>query len=164
MRGKMLQVEHLRARLFQVGEQAAFPRPGQAADDEPAKWLHEFRQIVDHGAAEGFVATFQLSRIPSDFTQNVGERAAALTAAPAVHQWAPRARLILQFRLEMARDIGGHERRACFPGAERRDLLVERSHASPLFIREYRQISRTWNVVECELGRSAHVHDLVKLG
>ena len=164
MRGKPLQVQHLRARPFQVREQAAFPRAGQPADNQPAKRLYQFRQVGDHGAAEGLVATLQLPRIPSDLAQDVSERGAALTATPAVHQRAPCARLVLQFRLEMACDVGGHERCACFPGGERRHLLVESPHASAFFIREYGQISRTGNMVECELGRSAHVHDLVKLG
>ena len=66
---------------------------------------------------------------------------------------------MLKLFCQMARDIGGDQRRAGFLGVERRGLLVQGADARALIVVENRRRDRTRNVVMRELGRRAHIDD-----
>jgi hypothetical protein len=57
------------------------------------------------------IAAVELHRTPADLVQYVGERAAALSAAPAVDQWLPVTRFIGERAVEHCRDVSRDERR-----------------------------------------------------
>ena len=62
----------------------------------------------------------------------------------------------------MARDIARDQRRAHAPRLEAGDLLVGIAHPRPLLIVEHRQVEGARHVVLIELGRAAHVDDVVE--
>ena len=107
------EVERLRAFGGERGEQAALARAGEAADRPRNGSAPAARQPRDDVAAIRAVAAVELHRAPADLVQHVRQRAAALAAAPAVHERRPVARLVGERGLE-------HRARCCARPARRR--------------------------------------------
>ena len=113
--------------------------------------------------AIGLVAAVELDCGPADFGQDVGQRAAAVAAAPAIDQRLPVARLVGKLRLQVARDVVRDQGGAHFLCFEGIDLLVERADPHPLLVVQHRAVDGAGQVVEGELALAAHVDDGVEM-
>jgi hypothetical protein len=102
----------------------------------------------------------ELHRAPADLAQHVGERAAALAAAPAVDERRPVARLCGEWTLQHRRDVACDQCRAGTPRRKRRVLCVHRADARALRVVQHRMTRGPRNVVVGELGGAAHVDAL----
>ena len=89
-----------------------------------------------HRGAESLVAPFDDADLESDLSQHQRQRAAALSAAPAISQRLPAAGLVDHLALDVPGDIGGHQRGAALLRFERADLLVDRAYELALLVVE----------------------------
>src|SRR2546422_11014090 len=88
------EVERLRAGARQRGEQPAFARACQTADDDEADPQRQPRELGDAVAPVGAISAFELHGAPADFVENRGQGTAALPAAPAIDERLPLARAL----------------------------------------------------------------------
>ena len=125
--------------------------------------LRHARELGDDVAPVRSIAAFELHCAPADFVQHVGERTAALSAAPAVHEGPPFARPRGESGVEHGRDVARDDRGAELAGRERRGR-VERTHAGALGVVEHRMVRRRRDAILRELGGAAHVDAVGVLG
>src|ERR1022692_1579726 len=151
-----LEIENLRAFHRECGEEPAFTRSGEAAQDHETIARGKHFQPADHMPAIRSVAAVELHRTPADLVQDVGERAAALSAAPAIDQRFPVARLVGERTVEHRGDVSCHERRAQ-PARLECGTGVQGADAGALGVVEHRQIHCTGNVIVRELRRASHI-------
>ena len=82
-----------------------------SANDAQRETRGECGQIGHHLSSIRAITAFELPRLPAYASQDVGQRTAAIAAAPAVNQRLPVFRLRFELRLQMmrdvARDVGG---------------------------------------------------------
>ncbi len=155
--GEALEIEHLRALCRERLDEATLAGAGESADHLVAKPRGQGEELRAHVAPVGPVAAGEPRRAPADFAQDVGERTAALTAAPAVDQWCPVARLVRERAFEHRGDVARNDRGAEASRGERRFLRVHRADARPLGVVQHRMIDGARNVVLREFRGAAHV-------
>jgi hypothetical protein len=95
----------------------------------------------------------------ADLPEHQAERAAALSAAPAVDERRPLARQLEHVALEVRGDVARREDRAALSRGEGRDLLVLGAHGGALGVVERRPVDRAGQPVERVLAFRAGVDD-----
>src|SRR6185437_8215434 len=135
-----LEVEHLPARRGDRLDEARLARPGQAADHAVIELPRPLREQRDDVPAIRAIAAVELRCAKADFAEHVHERAAALSAAPAVDERRPLARLVAHVGFDDARDVAGDDRGAGLARIERRNLHVHRADERALVVVEHRQV------------------------
>ncbi len=111
-RSERFEVERLRTRRVERGDEAALAGSGEASDDDEVEMRRDDRELGRHMAAIRAIAAVELHRAPADLVEHVRQRATALAAAPAIHQRAPVARLVGERVLDHARDVARDHRGA----------------------------------------------------
>jgi hypothetical protein len=164
VRGQFLEVQDLPAARGDGFQKAALAAASGAADDAETETLRQQRQLFYDVTAPGLVAALQSLCIPADFAQDVAEGAAALAAAPAIHQRPPAARLVQQVRFDVARDVLRHQRGAELLRLEGRNLFVQGADAGALFVVQHRHADRARQAVLGELARGARIDDGIEIG
>src|SRR4029434_2203208 len=96
---ELLKIEHLRADVRELQQQAALAAACRAADDHEAEPRWQRVESRHHRTAIGTVATVQLCRAPADARQYVHHRSTAIAAAPAVPEGWPDTRLTTETAL-----------------------------------------------------------------
>ena len=158
MVGESFQVEHLCAGSAQVLQQPALAAAGGSADHAPNVARRQRLERLEDGASVGPISTVELARVPADALEHVDQGAAALAAAPAVHERAPRARLVRERLVEMACDVACDQCSADAAGVEGR-AAMQRTDLCALAVVQHRQVHRQRHVVFGEFARTAHVDD-----
>ena len=153
VRRQPFEIEDLRTLRRQRVQHCRLGAAGGAADNAQIQRCRQGVEPVEHVAAKALVAALQLAGVPADHAQPGHERAAALPAAPAIHQRPPVFGLMLEMRVQMARHVRRHQRAADAPRLEGGDLLVDRAHAGALVVVEHRHVDRTGDVIVSEFGR-----------
>jgi hypothetical protein len=95
-------------------------------------------QIGAQGAAQGSITALHQHHGKTDARQNVGHRARAVAAAPAVHQRRPGFGQLGRVRLDVVGDVAGDQRGAALIGHEGIDLGVKRADFGALGVVEHR--------------------------
>src|SRR5438034_6671778 len=131
-----LEIECLRAGCGQCGDQSALARACETADHDVGEALRVVREPRHDMAPVCAIAALELHRAPAYFVQHLRERAAALAATPAIHQWAPLAGPFRECALEHRSDVACNDR-----GAElaRREwgIHIEGAHTRALGVVEH---------------------------
>ena len=159
-----LEIEHLRAFVGERGDQAALAGAREPADDAIVEVQRQRREQAHHVAPVRAIAARELDGAPTDFVQHVRQRPAALSAAPAIHERRPIARLVAERAFEHRRDVAGDDGGAGLARGERRIARVQRSDPRALVVVEHRLALRAGDVVDRELGGAAHVDALAIVG
>ena len=94
-----------------------------------------------------FVAARELVSVPTDFAQDMGERATTLTPAPAIHQWTPVFWFVEEIGFEALRDISRDQRCAEFLGLKRRYLFVQSADTNAFLVAQDRTTLRCGQVI-----------------
>ena len=102
MAGQRFEVQHLGAGLRQRLQQPRLAGTGGPADHAIFEPCRQLGQGGQHRGAEGLVAAFEDADPEADLAQHQGQRAAALSAAPAVGQRLPGARACRSLRARCA--------------------------------------------------------------
>src|SRR5690242_13361361 len=119
-----LEVQDLCAFGGKGGEQARLAAAGQAADEPVVESLRYRCERRDDVAAIGAIAAVELRRAPADFAQDMDERAAALSAAPAIDDGLPLPWLVECVIFDDVGDAMRDERCPHLARVEGRDLHV----------------------------------------
>src|SRR5712691_2749683 len=163
MGSELFEVQYLFARALQGLEVAALAAPRRTVDHDEAEGRRQNFQLGDDPFSVGPVTTLQGLRVPADLAQDVGHRAGALAAAPAVDERAPVAVLAAEQGLDVTANVLREERGAELARVERRHLLVEGADRGALGVVERWRRDRAGNVVFGVFGGRAGVEDRVKL-
>ena len=135
------EIEHLRAFGGERGEQAALAGAREAADDAKSNAPAASRACATHVAPICAIAAFELDRAPADLVQHVRERAAALSAAPAVDERAPSRAACRRTRpSSIAAMLRATTAAPARLRGERRILRVQRADARALGVVEHRVV------------------------
>ena len=161
MIGQRLEVENLGAQAGQPLQDQALAAAGAPRHDAQAQGVGQDRQVGEHAAAEGPVAAVQHGGAPAHAGHDRGERARAVSAAPAVHQRAPLAGAVGELRFQDAGDVARDQRGADALGLERGLLLVDRAHAGALHVVQHGGGDRSGQAVFGVLGGAARIEDRV---
>src|SRR6185369_727018 len=151
-----LQIERLRACVGQRPEKLTLAGTGQGAYHPEAVPCRLHGEPRDDMAAVRAVTAVELYGPPSDLVQHMRDRAAALSAAPAIDQRLPFARLLGEYGLQHFRDVARDQRRTEPARLERRGC-VHGADPGTLVVVEDRMIARPGNMVLGEFGRATDV-------
>ena len=162
MSGDSLQIQNARAGQGERPQQFGFAGAGVSAQNDERQRIREARDFLAHPFAIGFVAAVELRRAPTDAPQRRHDRAAVLAAARAIHQRPPFAPGVGERRgAQMARQVGGEQRRAFAPRAVRIGL-IESADCGALVVGERRQVARAGDVIDLEFARRARVDHAIE--
>jgi len=156
------EVQHLRALGRQRLQQTGFARAGGAANDLVAVARGELRQIGHQRRPEGLVAAIDQRHPEADLVQDQGQRAAALAAAPAIHQRLPVAGLAEHVALDVRGDVFGDQRRAELFGLELADLLVLRADDFSFVVMQAGPVHSAGEVVFGEFALASGINHVRK--
>ncbi len=146
--GQGFQVKYLRALRGQRLQQAGFAAAGGAAEHTVAQARGLRWQVGQQGGAPGFVAAFDQRDLKPDRAQYGGQRAAALTTAPAIQQRAPVFGLADDFTFDVGGNIARRYNRSVLPGFKRADLFVEGAYVRALGVVQRGPVEGAKQVVE----------------
>jgi hypothetical protein len=116
---------------------------------------------ADH-RPKGLVAAVELDHGPADFRHHQRQRAAAVAAAPAIHQRFPLARLVQEQGFNVPGDIARHQRGAGLARLEGAHLFVHGADDDAFGVVEHRAVDGAGDMVEREFGFAAGVDDDVE--
>src|ERR1700730_2326258 len=140
----------------QRGEEPALTRAGKAAQDHEPKAQGKRLELADDVSAISPIAAVELHGAPADLVQDMGERTAALSAAPAVDQRLPLTRFIGERSVQHCRDVSCDQRATESAGLEG-GADIQGADTGALLIIEHGQIHRSGKMIEGELRRATHV-------
>lgn len=118
MRGQLLQIQHLRPRLLHLLQQTAFSAAGRPAHNAVCELRRPTGELVDHVAPVRFVAAVKLGCRKTDFLQDMRQRSAACSAAPAIHRRPIGLGFAGEMRLKVMRDVARDQSSPDFLGFE----------------------------------------------
>jgi len=159
MLGMGFEIEHLRRLSRQRMQQPRLAATGAAAQHDELQLLGPLLEVVHDASAIGLVSALDDLHAPADLRKNLGHRAAAATAAPAIDERIPVARHGCEACFEVVRDVARDQCRTQFARFERRYLLVQRPHACAFVVVEYRRIEGAGKPVDGEFPLAAHIDD-----
>src|SRR5918993_4999276 len=158
MIGKGFEVKHLLTLCAELLQQTAFAAARCSANDTQQQTRRQRLQISDDASTRRAIAAFKLPRLPTDASQNMRHRTAAVTAAPAVNERPPRFWHRLKLGFQMKRDVARDVCSAATPRFERGLLAIHRAYFDALGVGEDGAIHRARQVIDCESGLRSHIN------
>ena len=157
MTGDSLEIEYLCTLRGKRGQQTGFAATGETTDEPEAESLRMRCQRRNDVPAVRAIAAVELRRAPADFAQHVDERAAPLSAAPAIDERLPFPRLVACMSFDDARDIARDQCGTDLARIERRNPHVHRSNTRALVVAQHRPVHRARHVIFGKFGWRAHI-------